>query len=294
MSPSDPAGAAVLTAARAVKAGDVAGLALGARGRPAELTGAGVEHLEPAGPAPAADRRLLATFLDWWLEARILALADHDELAGRIYRVDAGGAEVDARDAPALSALLGHHQRLRILALTRGAGAPSGTDAINAALVRRVAARAGRALAGGRGDLAPGTPVLMSRNDYERGLYNGDQGITVRAAAAGDAPRMMAAFPRRGVLALFPLTGLGEDLRVAYASTVHKAQGTELEHAALVLPDRDLPLLSRELLYTALTRARRGVVVVGRRALLEQGAARPLDRASRLATRLTRVMADLP
>ena len=73
---------------------------------------------------------------------------------------------------------------------------------------------------------------------------------------------------------------------VSYATTVHKAQGSELDQAALILPERDLPLLSRELVYTAVTRARRSIVVVGRRALLEQAAGRPLERSSGLAPRL--------
>ena len=64
-------------------------------------------------------------------------------------------------------------------------------------------------------------------------------------------------------------------LAVAYASTVHKAQGSELDHAALILPDADLPLLSRELVYTAVTRVRRSITVVGRRALLEQAVGAP-------------------
>ena len=75
-------------------------------------------------------------------------------------------------------------------------------------------------------------------------------------------------------------------LEVAYASTVHKAQGSELDHGALILPEADLPLLSRELVYTAVTRVRRSITVVGRRALLEQAVARPLERSSGLAERL--------
>ena len=158
-----------------------------------------------------------------------------------------------------------------MLALTRGAGAPSGADAINVALVRRAAARAGGGAASLRGELAPGTPVLMSRNDYERGLYNGDQGVTVRAAPAGDDPRLWAAFPRRGAIALFPFTGLADDLRVAYATTVHKAQGPSWTTRRWCCRARPPPC--RASCSTAL--APGGVVVVGRRACWRGGAARP-------------------
>ncbi|HVU51836.1 MAG TPA: ATP-dependent RecD-like DNA helicase, partial [Polyangia bacterium] len=75
-------------------------------------------------------------------------------------------------------------------------------------------------------------------------------------------------------------------LRVAYATTVHKAQGAEVDHVALVLPERDVPLLCRELLYTALTRARHSAVVVGRAELLTLAVERPLARASGLAARI--------
>jgi exodeoxyribonuclease V alpha subunit len=96
----------------------------------------------------------------------------------------------------------------------------------------------------------------------------------------------VAVFPRAGGLVAFPFEGLREDLRTAYATTVHKAQGAELDHVALVLPERDLPLLSRELVYTALTRARHSIVVVGRADLLALAVARSLERASGLAARL--------
>ena len=75
-------------------------------------------------------------------------------------------------------------------------------------------------------------------------------------------------------------------MAISYATTVHKAQGSELDQAALILPEIDLPLLSRELIYTAVTRARRSMVVVGARALLTQAIARPLPRSSGLAERL--------
>ena len=89
----------------------------------------------------------------------------------------------------------------------------------------------------------------------------------------------------------FAFEGLRDDLRVAYATTVHKAQGAEVDHVALVLPERDVPLLSRELLYTALTRARHSAVVVGRPELLALAALRPLARASGLAARMGALLA---
>ena len=104
-------------------------------------------------------------------------------------------------------------------------------------------------------------------------------------ATAAD-PRAPPSSRAAGRLVPFPLPALHGALDVAYASTVHKAQGSELDHAALILPDADLPLLSRELVYTAVTRVRRSITVVGRRALLEQAVARPLERASGLAERI--------
>ena len=131
---------------------------------------------------------------------------------------------------------------------------------------------------------------MITRNDYDRGLYNGDQGIVLSIVdGSGGPPTLSAVFPRAGSLVAFPLPALQGALAIAYASTVHKAQGSEVEHAALILPDSDLPLLSRELIYTAVTRVRRSMTVVGRRALLERAVARPLERSSGLAERVAEV-----
>jgi exodeoxyribonuclease V alpha subunit len=281
--PSAPAGASVLAAARAVHAG--APPEVMPRARPAELSWSGFEHLAP-GACAAAERRLVAAFAEQWIQDRVLALPDYAALAGRAYRLGAdGAAPFDGDDAAALLGLVRHHASLRVLAVTRDASAATSAEGLNLLFTRRTDPT------GAAAEPAPGTPVMMIRNDYDRGLFNGDQGVLARAARSGEAPALVAVFPRAGGLAAFAFEGLRDDLRVAYATTVHKAQGAEVDHVALVLPERDLPLLSRELLYTALTRARKSVVVVGRGDLLALAASRSLERASGLAARLDALVA---
>lgn len=283
--PSAPAGASVLAAASAVHEGDAAPLTAAGRTRPSELTWSGFEHLRAAAPGVVAERRLLSAFVEHWARTRLRALPDHDALASRVYRLSGPpAAPFPADDAAALATLTRHHQSLRVLTVTRGAGAPTGAEALNLQLGRHMAVPGEEAAPS---PFAPGAPVLMIRNDYDRGLFNGDLGVLVRAAAPDEAPSLFAVFPRAAGLAAFPYEALRDDLRLAYATTVHKAQGAELDHVALVLPERDLPLLSRELVYTALTRARHSAVVVGRADLLAVAVGRPLARASGLAARIT-------
>jgi exodeoxyribonuclease V alpha subunit len=128
--------------------------------------------------------------------------------------------------------------------------------------------------------------VLVQRNDYDRGLYNGDQGVVVRVSAAGGSGwELMAVFPRRDGFEAFALDPM-VDLAPAFAMTVHKAQGSEFDHVALVLPEADLPILTRELVYTAMTRARRSVVLVTEENLLACAVSRAMLRESGVADRL--------
>ncbi|HMF41488.1 MAG TPA: AAA family ATPase [Polyangia bacterium] len=282
MNPDDPAGARVLDVARAIAAGDLAGRGAPAARAPSELTFTGFECLEPDGDAAPVARRTVATFIDRWYAEWIRPGAD---AARQSYALRAGSdAQLDPDAAAAVAFALGRQQRSRLLTVTRRGFA--GADRINAELARRAAADAGLP-APPPGAILPGTPVMITRNDYDRGLYNGDQGVVLSVVPAGGGrPVPAAVFPRGGALVPFPLPALQGALAVAYASTVHKAQGSELDRAALILPDTDLPLLSRELVYTAVTRVRHSITVVGRRALLEQAAARPLERSSGLAERI--------
>ena len=90
----------------------------------------------------------------------------------------------------------------------------------------------------------------------------------------------MAVFQRGTSFSAYPLKALSGRVEPAWAITVHKAQGSEYDDIALLLPDKYIRPLSRELLYTAVTRARRSVVIVGSTAVLEEGAMRPVDRLS--------------
>ncbi|AZL75787.1 exodeoxyribonuclease V subunit alpha [Pseudomonas oryziphila] len=103
-----------------------------------------------------------------------------------------------------------------------------------------------------------GRPVLVTRNDYGLGLMNGDIGIALRLPDdQGQAP-LRVAFPRNdgsgGVR--FVLPSRLSEVETVFAMTVHKSQGSEFSHTALVLPDALNPVLTKELVYTGITRAK--------------------------------------
>ena len=171
--------------------------------------------------------------------------------------------------------------RARILTATRGL--PTGALALNAYLHELAL---DRMTVTGKPDFVPGEPVMITANDYQRNLFNGDQGIVVRADEGLGPHRYRAVFRVAGQLVPFAIEALRERLELAWALTVHKSQGSELDAVAIVLPEDDLPLLTRELLYTGITRARTSVVLCGSRAALVAGAKRTALRHSGLAMRM--------
>ncbi len=117
----------------------------------------------------------------------------------------------------------------------------------------------------------------MTENDYSLQLYNGDTGVVV--AAGPD--RLVAAFERAGgVIEVSPTRLAAVD--TVYAMTVHKAQGSQFATVAVLLPAPDSPILTRELLYTAVTRAQQKLLVVGSEESVRAAIARPIARASGL------------
>jgi len=131
------------------------------------------------------------------------------------------------------------------------------------------------------GEWYPGRPLLVTENDYGLGLYNGDTGVVV----AGEDGRLSAVFDRPGGPAGYSPARLGA-VDSVYAMTVHKSQGSQFGTAAVLLPDAASPILTRELLYTAVTRAKRELILVGSEAAIRAAVARPVARASGLARRL--------
>ena len=134
-----------------------------------------------------------------------------------------------------------------------------------------------------------GRPVLMTRNDYGLGLMNGDIGIALKLPER-DGPEagrqvLRVAFPRNdgqgGVR--FVLPSRLNDVETVYAMTVHKSQGSEFSHTALILPDALNPVLTKELVYTAITRAKQWFSLIEPRpGIFEEAVRRKVKRLSGL------------
>ena len=127
----------------------------------------------------------------------------------------------------------------------------------------------------------PGRPVMITANDYSLRLFNGDTGATIVRPGGG----LAVVFMRGGSPVTISPARLSATETV-FATTVHKSQGSEFDDGALVLPPPESPLLSRELLYTAITRAKRSLVIVGTEEALRAAVSRPIARASGLTRRL--------
>jgi exodeoxyribonuclease V alpha subunit len=126
-----------------------------------------------------------------------------------------------------------------------------------------------------------GTPILVTINDHQLRIYNGDVGVVVTTP---DGPRI--AFPRAGDDPRLVPPGRLEGLEPVHAMTIHKSQGSQFRHAVVVLPSPDSRILSRELLYTGVTRAQRQVTVVSSEAAVRAAVGRVVRRASGLRDRL--------
>jgi exodeoxyribonuclease V alpha subunit len=204
--------------------------------------------------------------------------SDRDSAAGWQRRLAAGYA--DYRPLPDPAAMLRGIGRFKALcAHRRGAG---GVEALNR-LTERMLVRQGRIR------LPPprsspwysGRPVLITQNDYRLGLFNGDIGVALSDGSGGSEDLAVFFQDASGGLRRCAPHRLPEHETV-FAMTVHKSQGSEFDEVLLSLPEEDSPVLSRELIYTALTRARRRFTLVGRREVLAAAIERRIERTSGL------------
>src|SRR4029077_15670894 len=127
-----------------------------------------------------------------------------------------------------------------------------------------------------------GRPVLVTANDYGLGLYNGDTGVTVV-----DGQTLRTVVGGAGEILTFATRRLA-NVETMHAMTIHKSQGSQADEVTVLLPQEESRLLTRELFYTAVTRAKERVRVVGSEAALRTAIERRAIRASGLARRLRR------
>jgi exodeoxyribonuclease V alpha subunit len=129
-----------------------------------------------------------------------------------------------------------------------------------------------------------GRPFLITRNDYHLRLFNGDVGIILPDPQADNELRAFFLAADGAVRKFHPLR-LPEHETV-YAMTVHKSQGSEFGRVFLLLPERDVPILTRELIYTGITRAKERVEIWGTEAVFRAAVSRRIERRSGLGDAL--------
>jgi exodeoxyribonuclease V alpha subunit len=223
-----------------------------------------------------------------WLET-----PPHASLEPALREMDAGYAAYASAVAERLDvgAVADAFGRFRVLCALRGG--PRGVDALNAAMTRRLRAALrlpGLAEGPGASPWCAGRPVLVLNTDPVLRLFNGDVGIALPDADG----RLLVHFPDAdapgGFRAIAPVRLPRHE--TAFAMTVHKSQGSEFDAVLVMLPEQRGRVLTRELLYTAVTRARRRVTLATDAAVLEQAIATPTERHSGLLTRLAEARDD--
>ena len=181
-------------------------------------------------------------------------------------------------------------ERFRILCSLRTG--PYGIEKINSILARLVAGYSRRkewhphsTFSPPSSDFFAGQPIMITRNDYSLQLFNGDIGIVLPHPQENDEEQRVFFKKDSGEIHGIPPAMLPAH-ETAFTMTVHKSQGSEFDTVLLILPDEDFPILTRELLYTAITRARHKVEIWGREEIFRAAIKRRITRASGLAEAL--------
>lgn len=159
---------------------------------------------------------------------------------------------------PTITCLQLFEQNRVLCALKQG---PESVDSVNYLVERALAKQAWRTHQG----FYHGRPIMVTQNDYRQGLFNGDTGLVMN----NERGELAACFLDKDTVRWVSLNRLPSH-ETAYAMTVHKSQGSEFDKVCIILPEQSAPLLTRELLYTAMTRAKVQVTLVATVSILTQ------------------------
>ncbi|MFW5774788.1 MAG: exodeoxyribonuclease V subunit alpha [Chitinivibrionales bacterium] len=180
-------------------------------------------------------------------------------------------------EADSVDELFAALAKFRILCALRNG--PAGVHAINAAIERLLYQKK---MIHGDLNWYEGKPILITRNDYNLNLFNGDVGIITRKFTGEYAAVFTG---QKGEYRSLPPARLPCH-ETAYAMTIHKSQGSEFDHVMLVFPNRESPVLTRELLYTGITRAKNKVDIIGSEDILRSIVVKTIERTTGLRTKL--------
>lgn len=207
---------------------------------------------------PLDDKTDIDKYLSWHLDEGFFSYLEH--------------VKVNAEPSLIFAAF----KRFRMLsALRKG---PFGVETLNALISQTLADQ--HRVAGPVSKWYPGYPVMITRNDYDAKLYNGDVGIALADPASGQDPRVFFEGSDGQTRKLSPLRLPAHE--AVFAMTVHKSQGSEFENVSLLLPSGPSPVLTRELLYTAITRARKKFALWGNEVVFGTAVTRAVRRSSGL------------
>ena len=167
----------------------------------------------------------------------------------------------------------------RFVILSPMRASPLGTQSINAEIYRRITGQRPATI----DQVYHGAPIMIMENDYDQELFNGDLGLVWQPNPAEPA---QALFPRDSSAKTFPLSVISR-YEIANAMTIHKSQGSEFQTVAVVFDHTEPRFLTRELLYTAMSRARKRLMLFGRKSAIQESIDNRVSRATGLAERLT-------
>lgn len=228
------------------------------------------ERTEPGGP-------------DRYLDVQLIPPADAGPMPPEVSATAVDRYEEAVRaaieGAPPEEVLVAF-ERSRVLAALR-----HGPDGVRT-LDRVIATELGRRIPAFEPDahVPLGQPLMVTRNDQRVGLFNGDVGVVVRDPQVPDRRRIAFPAPAGEVRLLAPARV--PEAESVFAMSIHKAQGSQFDRVVVVLPRTDVPLLTRELVYTGITRAAEHVTVVADDDVLVRALGRRVQRASGLTERL--------